>query len=98
MKTTMSKKSLLNANGVSKKDSLSKNKELIKRVDVKNSPFTIITVNKKHFGVMGQYRITEESNSIKKIKDDLEKITWDRIIQVMMILNEKLDQEKLKKK
>jgi vacuolar-type H+-ATPase subunit F/Vma7 len=41
-----------------------------------------------HFGVMGDYRITEKSNSKKEIKKQLENITWNRIIQVVMILNE----------
>ena len=47
-----------NSKEVNKQDSL--NKELIKREEVENSPFTIITVNKESFGTMGEqnYRHT----------------------------------------
>jgi len=61
--------------------------ELIKREEIKDSPFTIISVKDKHFGVMGNYRVTEENHNKKEVKKELEKITWNRIIQVMMILN-----------
>ena len=37
---------------------------------------------------MGDYRLTEKSRSTSKIKEDLEKITWNRIVQVIMLLDE----------
>ncbi len=66
----------------------SKNEELIKRDSIKDSPFEVITKEGKSFGVMGNYRLTEESNDAESVKSELEKITWNRIIQVVMILNE----------
>ena len=65
--------------------------EIIKRENVKDSPFEIISMDGYHFGVMGAYRLTEKSNSKKAIKKDLESITWNRLIQVMMVLNEVKD-------
>lgn len=62
--------------------------EIISRDKIKHSPFEIISMEGYHFGVMGDYRITEKSNSKKEIKKQLENITWNRIIQVVMILNE----------
>jgi hypothetical protein len=75
-----------NAKEVNKEDS--GNKELIKRISIKNSPFEVITTEGKSFGVMGNYRLTEPSKDAKIVKKELEKITWNRIIQVMMILEE----------
>ncbi len=66
----------------------SKGEEMIKRKNVKDSPFEIITIEKESFGVMGEYRITEKHKTIAKVKEELEKITWNRIVQVIMILNE----------
>lgn len=86
MESTKSSKSLLNANKVNKKDSLSN--EIIEREEIKDSPFTIITMNEESFGVMGDYRLTEKSGSKEEVKEKLEKITWNRIIQVIMILKE----------
>ncbi len=67
------------------------NSEMIKREDIKNTPFTIISLTDKneHFAVMGEYRVTEVYKTKAKAKKEVEEITWNRIIQVVMILNEK---------
>ena len=66
----------------------SSNNEIIERFPIENSPFTVITVNNEHFGVMGEYRMTESYETRKECAEELEKITWNRIIQVLMVLNE----------
>jgi hypothetical protein len=76
------------------------NEELIKRErdEIKDSPFEVITKNGQSWGAMGQYRLTELSNDRRKVKKELTKITWNRVIQVIMILNEinnKLKTEKV---
>lgn len=58
----------------------------IKREDVKDSPFQIVTTETGSFGVMGKYRITEMMNHRNEVKMELDKITWNRIIQVMILL------------
>ncbi len=62
--------------------------ELVKRKTIENTPFEIITVDGKSFGAMGQYRVTEPKDTVKKVETELKKITWDRIVQVVMILKE----------
>lgn len=74
-------------NGTDKKNS-SKNEELVKRKDIKDTPFEVITINDKSFGTMGQFRLTENLNSIKEVEKELKEITWNRLIQVIMILDE----------
>jgi hypothetical protein len=66
----------------------SNNEELIKRNQIKDSPFEVITKDGKSFGVMGNYRLTEPNKDPRKIEAELEKITWNRVIQVIMILDE----------
>jgi len=83
----------VNAEEVVSKDS----SETIKREDVKDSPFTIITIEGKSFGTMGEYRLTEEGN-IKDIRKQLKTITWNRIIQVVMLLEEMKNNLKTNKK
>lgn len=65
---------------------------MITRKDIKNSPFTIISLNEtnEHFAVIGEYRITEKYNKASKAEGEVQKITWNRIIQITMILIEKL--------
>jgi hypothetical protein len=86
METLTLEKSLTSAKEVNKKDSL--NEEIIKKTEVKDSPFNIIEVDGEFFGSMGQYRVTETYDSHQKCKKELEKITWNRLIQVIMILGE----------
>jgi hypothetical protein len=66
----------------------SSNEELIKRVQIKDSPFEVITQQGYSFGVMGNYRLTEKSNDAKEVAKELKKITWNRVIQIVMILDE----------
>jgi translation elongation factor P/translation initiation factor 5A len=75
-----------NVEKVAKKGS--SKEELIKRVQIKDSPFEVITQDGYSFGVMGNYRLTEKSNDAKDIEKQLKKITWNRIIQIVMILDE----------
>ncbi len=82
-------KSSINAKSTDKKGS---NSKMIKREEMKDSPFTIVTVDKRSFGVMGQYRITEEYATKSAVRTELEKVTWNRIIQVIMLLNKKLEE------
>ena len=93
MENTKVRKLQPNAKKVNKEDSGPK-EELIERDEIKNSPFEVITKNGQSWGAMGQYRLTEVGNDKIKIKKELEKITWNRIIQVIMILNEITNKQK----
>lgn len=73
------------------------NSELIKRDGITDSPFEVITQNGVSFGTMGQYRLTEPTTDKRKLKRELEKITWNRFIQVIMILDEMKDKLKTNK-
>jgi SHS2 domain-containing protein len=65
--------------------------ELIRRTEVKNTPFVVISLNEKeHFATLGEYRITEKYESQEEAEKECKAITWNRIIQIVMILNEKL--------
>ena len=76
---------------------MEKNKELISKEDVKDTPFTIISMNDEnvHFAVLGEYRITEKYDNKEKVKKEVQKVNWNRIIQVQMILIEKMKEKEL---
>jgi hypothetical protein len=86
METQTKESTFTDVEEVNNNDSLKT--ELIERVDVKGTPFTVISTDEKHFGVMGGFRITENMESVGEVEDELKCITWNRIVQVMMILNE----------
>jgi hypothetical protein len=93
MKDTKVKSLQPNVKEANNKDSLD-GKELVQREEVKDSPFSIVTIEGESFGVMGEYRLTEKKSSKATIKRELEKITWNRIIQVIMLLDDVKDRAK----
>lgn len=66
----------------------SSNEELIKREEIEDTPFMVITTEGKSFGVMGRWRITEDKENEWQVKDELKKMTWNRITQVILLLME----------
>ena len=84
---TLEKESL--STNVEELTSKNSGSELVERWQIPETPFTVITLEgKKHFGVMGEYRVTEEMESRGAVEDELKRMTWNRMIQVMMILEE----------
>ena len=95
MEDTKVKQLQPNAKKVNKEDS--SGEELIKRKQITDSPFEVITRDGYSFGVMGNYRLTEQNynkNQVEEVNKELEKVTWNRVVQVIMILDE--IKEKLK--
>lgn len=79
------------------KQNSNSNTELFERTHIKDTPFVAIrdTQRALSWGVMGKYRMTEEYVRHQDCIDELTKITWNRIIQVIICLNH--DQENLNK-
>ena len=48
-----------------------------------NTPFGIVTIEGNSFGVIGQNRITEDYKDVEKLKEDLAKIDWNKITNVI---------------
>ncbi len=67
------------------------NKEVtpLTRHEVDDSPFVVIGNDENGWvGTMGKYRITEEFASVEECKEDLKEITWNRIVQVLVLINQ----------
>jgi len=67
-------------------------KELIKREEVEGTPFTIVTTENGSFGILGEFRITEVK-PIEVLREDLKYVDWNRIVQVVMILINKMQKQ-----
>ena len=50
---------------------------------LEDTPFGTVTIEGKSFGVIGQNRITEEYEDVDKLKEDLKKIDWNKITNVI---------------
>lgn len=66
--------------------SSSASSELVKRTEVPNSPFVVITTEEGSFGTLGNYRITEISQDPHGLVEELEKFTWNRVVQLIGII------------
>ncbi len=74
---------------VERVDSSNSSKEgEVERKEIENSPFTVIRIGEECFGSMGKYRITEIYESIEEVEKELEVITWNRIVQVIILMIE----------
>lgn len=73
---------------VETQDKQNLNSELVERIDIENTPFTIIGIDGMFFGVMGKYRITDEAKTKKEIEKELQSMTWNRVVQVILLLLE----------
>jgi len=88
MATLTKESSLKNVEKQTKKESskVDDRTELVQREEIKDTPFTLITIDGKSFGAMGGFRLTEQAGSKAEIRKELKKVTWNRLIQVMMIM------------
>ena len=50
---------------------------------LENTPFGIVTIEGKSFGVIGQNRISEEYTDIEELKKDLSIIDWNKIVNIV---------------
>jgi len=62
--------------------------EIFKKEEIKDTPFMLIGNEEGWFIVMGKYRLTEAFEHKKDAKKSVENITWNRVVQVMMIIAE----------
>lgn len=53
---------------------------------VEGTPFTVIKKENKYYVMMGKYQLTLEHETQENAVKDAETMTWDRIMQVCMII------------
>lgn len=92
-KNKESKKSLTNAGKVNNSNfgvdhDFTQNEQTLSREEIPDTPFVIISSDKEHFGTLGNFRITEIYLTKEIAIEETKKITWNRIIQVISIINE----------
>lgn len=68
--------------------------ELVKKTEIPETPFVIIETEGRTFGTFGQYKITEDRGTIEEVRAELEPITWNRLLQIMTIVHEMLNNTK----
>lgn len=86
------------------KSSLSKNteqepnsdssKEMVEKIQVPETPFTMVRFEDKWFLTMGKYRLTEPADTKEEIEAQIENTSWNRIIQIILIIIKDHDEEK----
>jgi len=92
MKDT-SKEPIMSIVNKTDKDESNSNTELIERYRVPNTPFDMITINSETFGTFGKFRITEIYQSKEECLKILEKVDWNRLVQIMTLVFELMNKE-----
>lgn len=68
---------------------LAREKTPLSRHEVEESPFTVVGNDENGWvGTMGKYRITEQFGSKDEAIEDVRVITWNRIVQVLILVNQ----------
>jgi len=57
---------------------------------VENTPFTIVKQNGLYYGLLSNHKLTESYLDEEICKKELTAITWDRIVQVIWTVAEKM--------
>lgn len=87
MKTTEELDTFTNVNLLDKENSSAE----LEFTAIENTPFTIVKQGNEYFSIIGKHRITESYLSKEICKTETEKITWDRIVQVIWAVAEKIN-------
>ena len=74
-----------------------KAEEMFEKLPIENSPFVVIrqSDNGKCFAVFGKYKITEDMTDVEECIKVASEITWNRMIQVMTLVNEMMKDYKI---
>lgn len=63
--------------------------DLVRRVEIENSPFVAVELESEEgkfcIGMMGSHKVTEKFKTIEEVKNELLNITWNRVVQVIII-------------
>ena len=62
--------------------------QIVEQHKVENTPFTIVKVDTQWFLTMGKYRLTEPTPTREETEAQVHDVTWNRLVQVMMIITE----------
>lgn len=68
------------------KQNFSENTQLVERIEVEDSPFTILKWENKYYLCLGKYRLTEALNTEIEAREEVLNVSWFRILQVMHIV------------
>jgi hypothetical protein len=72
-------------------DKLDSNYEL-EFTHVEGTPFTIVKQGNEYYGLIGNHRITESYLNKEVITEEIKKITWDRLLQVIWAVSKKFNE------
>ena len=87
MKTTEQLNTLTSAEVLDKQDSGNN----IEFTHIEGTPFTVVYENDEYFSIIGNHRITETFFDKEICIEETKKITWDRIVQVIWAVNNKIE-------
>ena len=63
-----------------------RNTELVEKIEVENTPFTIVKNEGLWYILLGKYRLTEGYEDKEEVLKEANTINWNKILQVCIII------------
>ena len=73
-----------------------RNTELVEKIEVEGTPFTIVKNEELWYILLGKYRLTEGYESKELALDEANTINWNKILQVCIIIGNTIKESSLK--
>lgn len=80
-------------NGDQNNNSASESKQLVQRINIKETPFEAVKFDQKWYLIMGKYRLTEGLNAFEDVENEAFNTSWFRIMQIVQIM---IDEDRAK--
>lgn len=66
----------------------SSSEQLIERIPIDETPFTMVRSENKCFGTVGRYKVTEDYKTIPEVEEAILKFDWKILLKVLTIVIE----------
>lgn len=83
-------------NGDQNNNSASDSKQLVERINIKETPFEAVKFDEKWYLIMGKYRLTEGLNAFEDVGNQAFDTSWFRIMQIIQIMIDENHEKRLK--
>jgi len=70
-------------------------RQLLEQVPIEDTPFTAVKLDDKWFLTLGKYRLSEVMPSLEMVKEDAKDASWNRIMQIILIMIKENEQQKI---
>jgi len=85
-------------NGLDRSESGTKGTQLVETIKVEDTPFQILKWDEKYYLTLGKYRLTEALDTEEQAREEVNNVSWFRLLQVMhIVVKEEINEHRQQK-